>query len=96
MIELYGDGGLPCTLAPWSNLCDTLAGRDAITVCNNIISMGHVPFIGRWEFEGKMHEEPSFAINHGIAEAQIRELLGKFGQRAALRAAYTHTDILYR
>lgn len=85
LIETHGDGRTVYILAPWTNDMDVLEDSVAHGVCNNIISMGYVPFIGIWDFKGRVYEEPSFAVDHGITEADVRRLLGKFGQRAAHR-----------
>ena len=85
LVETYGDGKAVYFLAPWSNRRRMLRDTDAYTICSGIISMGHVPFIGIWHFEGRVYEEPSFAINHGISEATVKRLLKKFKQKAAYR-----------
>lgn len=94
LIETYGDGRTVYMLAPWTNDKDTLEDSIAHGICNNIISMVHVPFIGIWDFRGHVYEEPSFAVDHGISEAAVGRLLDKFGQRAAYRVAPDHAGVM--
>jgi len=51
-----------------------------------------MPFIGIWYFEGRRREEPSFAVGHGIDEADVKALLERFEQAAAYRARYGRAE----
>lgn len=85
LLETYGDGRSIYMLAPWTNNKSYLRDSVAHVICTNIISMGYIPFIGIWYFEGRMYEEPSFAVDHGISESTVKDLLKKFNQRAVYR-----------
>lgn len=96
LVELYGDGGTLYIIAPWTNPEETLDEETAKDVCDSIVSMGLVPFIGIWHFEGRRYEEPSFAINHGITEEEIQGMLVELGQIAAYRVRYEHAERINR
>lgn len=83
LAETYGDGRAVYMLAPWSNRKSSLRDTDVHAVCSSITHMGHIPFIGVWHFEGRVHEEPSFAVDHGITTYGVKNLLKKFKQKAA-------------
>lgn len=85
LLETYGDGKTVYVLAPWTNDKNTLEDEVAHVICGNIISMGYVPFIGIWHFKDRVYEEPSFAIDHGISEHTVRDLLKKFDQKEVYR-----------
>jgi len=85
LLETYGDGRAVYILAPWTNDKSVLEDEDAHRICENIVSMGHIPFIGIWSFKDRIYEEPSFAINHGITETAVRNLLREFNQKAVCR-----------
>jgi len=86
--ELHDDGSTIYIIAPWSNFEETLRDEDAEDACRLIVSMGYIPFIGIWYFEGRRCEEPSFAVDHGIDEAEVKTLLEKFEQVAAYLVRY--------
>lgn len=96
LVELYGDGRALYILAPWSNPEERLSKNNARIVCKKIVGMGYIPFIGTWYFEGRQYEEPSFAINHGITEEKIQELLVELDQIAAYRVSYEHAEYISR
>jgi len=96
LVELYGDGGTLYIIAPWTNPEEELDEDRARDVCENIVGMGYVPFIGIWHFGGRLHEEPSFAIDHGITEKEAHEMLARFGQMAAYRARYGRAERIGR
>ena len=96
MLEAYGDGRTVYILAPWTNDRSTLGDSDAQRVCGNIVSMGYVPLIGIWNFKGRVYEEPSFAIDHGVSEATVRDLLQEFSQEAVYRITPDHAESLGR
>jgi len=96
LVELYGDGSTLYIIAPWTNPEEKLGENYARGICKKIVGMGHIPFIGIWYFEGRRYEEPSFAINHGITEEEIRELLAELGQIAAYRICYEHAEQITR
>jgi len=93
LVELYGDGRTIYIIAPWSNPKNELDRDDAEEICERVVGMGHVPFIGIWHYMGRRHEEPSFAIDHGITGPDVWSLLEKFGQTAAYRVR--HKDAKY-
>jgi len=82
-------------LAPWSNRRRALLDTDAHAVCDNIIHLGHIPFIGIWHFGGRVYEEPSFAIDHRISRAAVKHLLKKFKQKAAYHVTPDHAQSVY-
>lgn len=88
LIEMHGDGSQIYIIAPWSNLEEKLGDDDAEDVCDWIVRMGYIPFIGIWYFEGRRCEEPSFAIDHGITEAEVKAMLDRFDQMAAYRVRH--------
>lgn len=88
LVELHGDGRTLYIIAPWSNPKKELERDDAEEMCERIASMGHAPFIGIWHYVGRRHEEPSFAIDHGITRPEVWSLLEKFGQTAAYCVRY--------
>lgn len=88
LVETYGDGGTVYIMAPWSNPRKRLDENNAKTICRQIARMGYVPFIGVWHFRGRMHEEPSFAADHGISRTKVRAMLEAFGQEAAYLVRY--------
>lgn len=96
LIELHGDGGPIYIIAPWSNMDEKLREDGAEDVCAWIVRMGHIPFIGSWYFEGRRCEEPSFAIDHGISEAEVRDMLDRFDQVAAYRVRYDGAETVDR
>lgn len=83
LVELHCDGGTLYIIAPWGNPQKELDENGACEVCEKIIGMGYVPFIGIWNYKGQRHEEPSFAIDHGVSKHGVWRLLEKFGQDAA-------------
>lgn len=95
LLELYGDGGPLYIIAPWTNPEERLSENKARIVCKKIVGMGYIPFIGVWYFEGRRCEEPSFAINHGIIEEDIQELLVELGQVAACRVSYDRVEYIF-
>lgn len=82
LLETHGDGRTIYILAPWTNSKRYLGDSAAHMICANIIPMGYIPFIGIWHFEGRMYEEPSFAVDHGISAPTVKGLLKKFSQQA--------------
>jgi len=96
LVELYGDGGTLYIIAPWTNPEERLGENIARGVCKKIVGMGYIPFIGIWYFERRRYEEPSFAINHGITEEEIQELLVELGQIAAYRVSYERAERISR
>ncbi|MDD9842636.1 MAG: hypothetical protein OXU85_01895 [Thaumarchaeota archaeon] len=95
MLEAYGDGRTVYILAPWTNDRSTLGDSDAQRVCGNIVSMGHARLVGIWNFKGRVYEEPSFAIDHGVSEATVRGLQ-EFSQEAVCRITPDHAESLGR
>lgn len=96
LVELYGDGGTLYIIVPWSNTEDELYEEDAMNNCEKIVKMGHVPFIGIWYHKGRLYEEPSFPIDHGIPEPDLLALLERFDQIAAYCVRYGSAEYIKR
>lgn len=92
LVETYGDGSALYIIAPWSNPEEELDRESARIVCERIVGMGYIPFIGIWHYGKRLYEEPSFAIDHGIAESEIREMLEAFEQKAVYRISHDHAE----
>jgi len=95
LIETYGNGAEIYMLAPWSNRKRALLDTDAHAICTYIVHLGLIPFIGIWHFGGRVYEEPSFAIDHGISRAAVKHLLKKFKQKAAYHVTADRAQSVY-
>ena len=97
LLEMYGDGHSPLYMIAMTDTGGLIKKKYAISVCKHCVKIGRIPFIGRWirkeeKKEEKTGEDVSFAIDHGVSDAEIQYLLCKYKQRAALwitRDAYT-------
>lgn len=84
LLENYGDGHSSLYMVAVTNVRGLITDGHAIRVAEKYAQQGRVPFIGRWVQNGKLHEDVSIALDHGISPAVVHDMLIEHGQEAAL------------
>jgi len=95
LLEGYSDGHSPVYMIAVTDVIGTIPDETAVRAAMDCARRGLVPFLGRWVFDGVVHEDVSVAMDHGLTDEGAMRLLKTLKQRGALKITRGGCSVLY-
>jgi len=95
LLDSYSDGQSPLYMIAVTHVQETISEDRAVLAAMDCVTLGRVPFLGRWVSDGVVYEDVSFAADHGITDKGTAVLLRKLKQKAALKITHDGYRVMF-